>query len=321
MRKKPLLVISVPIAIAVGFELPSMSTGMYVPGITRSAPACGQCHSPTPGAAIGFPRISVLVQPSVRSLASGQSISIAIAASGGQTASTLGGFACDTTAGTFSAGVNTVLVPPNRAITHSNSSSRSWSFGYTAPTTPGVVSLYAVSNTVNGDMLNGPEDMWAFHGADDQDTNSTPAYLFVNANGVQNVGRSCAGAFGNVPVLGSAQVPSVGNASFALEMHGAPPLSPVGLMLGGALFPVPIDLTSIGVNGCELYFNPFVSIAGATGPGNPRYGEGVALIPLPIPNNQSLRGGVLYLHAYVLDLGSGRAIPITLTNALAVTLQ
>lgn len=321
MRKTPLVVLAAPLLVCVVFDLPSMSTGMFIPGITRSAPSCGQCHAPTPGAATGFPRIAVSVQPTVRSLARGQSISVTVSAAGGQTASTQGGFACDATDGSFSAGANTAVVPPGGAITHSSPSARSWTFGFTAPTTTGVVSMYAVSNTVNGDTVNGPEDMWAFHGADQFDTNSTPVRLFVNANGIVNVGRSCAGSFGNVPVLGGALTPTVGNANFALQVHGAAPLAPVGLMLAGALLPFPIDLTFLGVNGCELYLNPLVTLNGATGAGNARYGEGSAVLPVPIPNNTGLRGGALHFQAYVFDTGSGRSLPLTLTNALTVTFQ
>lgn len=306
---------------ALALDLPSRSRGIYNPGIARSAPACGACHRSTPGAAAGLPRIQVQIQPATLSPAIGQSIGVTVTALGGQTASTRGGFAAEATAGTFSAGANTNVEAGGSAITHASSTARSWSFGYTAPVTPGLVELFAVSNTVDGDGNNGSGDMWAFHGADDRATIATPVRLFVNATGVQAIGEGCVGGFGNVPVLGSRQVPTVGNANFTLEVHGAPPTAALGLMLGVGAFNPPIDLGLFGITGCVLHLNPLVTFNATTGAGDAQRGEGSASLPVPIPGGPGLRGRTMLFQAYLADPASGRPLPLTLTNGLAVTLQ
>lgn len=309
-----------PLAV-LALDLPSRSRGIYNPGIARSAPACGACHRSTPGAAAGVPRIQVQLRPATLSPSAGQSIGVTVTALGGQTASTRGGFAVETSAGTFSAGANTSVQAAGSAITHASSNARSWSFGYTAPTTPGLVELFAVSNTVDGDGNNGSGDMWAFHGVDDRATIATPVRLFVNATGVQAIGEGCVGGFGNVPVLGSRHVPTVGNAGFALEVHGAPPTAALGLMLGVGAFTPPIDLGLFGIPGCVLHLNPLVTVNATTGTGDAQRGEGSAILQVPIPGGPGLRSRTILFQAYLADPASGRPLPLTLTNGLAVTLQ
>lgn len=311
---------SLPV-VAIALELPSSSRGLYFPSVTQTAPACGACHRSSPGADTGFPTIRLNVAPSARVLAANQAITMNVTANGGQTASSRGGFAMDASAGTFSAGANTQLVPPGGAITHSNSTSRSWSFGYSAPNSPGLVEVNAVCNTVNGDSSAGDEDMWAFHGADDQATQVTPVRLYVNAPGVVALGTACAGAYGNVPVFGSSTVPSVGNANFALELFGASPATTAGMLLGVTSYPSGLDLSVIGVTGCSLFVDPLVTLFGATGPGDAQRGEGAATFPLPIPAQTELVGSVLHVQSFVLDLQSGRATPLTFSNGLSITLQ
>lgn len=312
-------VLAAPAALLLSIPLPSRSTGIYQNGITRSAPACGQCHRPSPGAAAGSPAVRVTVTPSARVLTVGQAITVAVAVSGGA-ASPRGGFACDADAGTFSAGANTTLAAAATAITHANSSVRSWSFGYTAPAVPGPVELFAVANAVNGNGSNDAGDMWAFAGFDDTATVATPVRLFVNAAGVTPFGTSCVGGFGNVPVFGSRQVPVLGNAGFALELRGAAPAAAVGVVLGAAL-PAPIDLAFLGVTGCQLLVDPSLVLTGATGAGNAQRGDGSATLPLPIPAQPILRNRTLRAQAFFTDPGSGRPTPLTFTNGLAVTLQ
>lgn len=309
-----------PALLILAIDLPSRSSGIYQPGMTRSAPACGQCHRAIPGAAAGFAPVRVSVTPIARVLAAGQATSVAISVSGGAV-STRGGFAADTTAGTFSAGTNTNITAGGTAITHSNSSSRSWTFGYTAPTTPGLVELYAVANAVNGNNSNDANDMWAFAGFDETATTATPTRLFVNAAGVSAVGSSCTGGFGNVPVFGARESPTIGNANFALELHGAAPTAAVGVILGASALQPPIDLGVLGVTGCELLVQPTLILNGATGSGNPQRGEGSATIPMPIPARPVLRNRTLHFQAFFTDVASGRATPLTFTNALAVTLR
>ncbi len=314
----PLL--ALPPALALVFELPSSSAGIYFPRLTQTAPSCGTCHNPNPGAATGFPRIRVTLLPTDRVLTAGQSIRLALSVTGGQSASPNGGFSMDATAGTFSAGLNSRVVPPGDAITHSNSSTRSWTFGYTAPTTRGLVEVSVVVNTVNNDLINNDDDMWAFHGFDDTATDVTPLRLFVNAAGVAPLGTACVGSFGNVPVLGSATVPTIGT-NFTLQMHGAAPSAFAGLLLGATPFPGGLDLSGLGINGCSLFVDPLVTLFSATGAGDAQRGEGSATFGLSIPNDPNLVAGVLHFQAFVLDVSTGRALPLTMTNGLSATIQ
>lgn len=308
-------------ALAFTIEAPSSSRGLYFPSVTRSTPACGACHRSNPGADTGFPQIRIAVAPATRSLALNQSIAVSVTTTGGQTVVTRGGFAMDATAGTFSSGANTALAQGGQAITHSDSLGRTWTFGYNAPNTAGLIELATVSNTVNGDSTAGDEDMWAFHGFDDQATQVTPVRLYVNASGVVGLGSGCAGAFGNVPVLGSSTSPTIGNANFALELFGAAPSTTAGLILGVTAYNPGLDLTGVGVTGCSLYVDPLVFLFGATSAGDAQRGEGSATFPLPIPAQPELVGGVLHLQAFILDPQSGRANPLTFTNGLSATLQ
>lgn len=300
--------------------LPSRSGGYYSGSVTKNAPSCGNCHRSAPGSASGFPAMNVAVTPSARSLTPGQSISVSTQVTGGQTASTKGGFASDANSGTFSAGSGTRLIGSS-AIVHSNPDNRSWSYGYTAGTTPGVVQMYTVGLTANGDGNNGSEDFWAFHGFDQTATVSTPVRLYVNnAAGITPNGESCVGSFGNYPVLGAKEAPTVGNGSFAVEVHGAAPTSPITALLGLQI--PPLDLGVIGITGCKLYVQPLLTVNGATGAGNAQRGEGVAVVPVPIPNNPSFRGSSLQIQVAIVDLAvGGRTLPITMTNALLVTVQ
>ena len=321
MKRRLLLLSAPPLLLAFATTLPSRSGGYYDTTVTRTAPACGQCHRPTPGAATGFQPIRVSVTPTTRVLDVGQPTPVTITTTGGQSASALGGFACDATAGVFSAGANTVVGFPATSITHSSSASRSWSFGYTAPTAPGLVEMFAVSNTVNGNRFNDPEDMWAFHGASDTATVSTPVRLFVNAVGVRAIGTSCVGGFGNVPVFGARQVPTVGNAAFALELHGAAPLAAGGILMALVAQPTPIDLGLVGVTGCQLFVDPVLTLSIATEAGDLQRAGGSAVVPLPIPSGPGLRNRTILFQSFFFDSNAGRPTPLTFSNALSVTLQ
>ncbi|MEZ5964651.1 MAG: choice-of-anchor V domain-containing protein [Planctomycetota bacterium] len=320
MNKLRLLTVATPALLVLTIDLPSRSSGIYQNGITRGAPACGQCHRPTPGAAAGFAPVVVTVDPTARVLAPAQATNVNVSVAGGF-GSARGGFACDATAGIFSAGLNTALAAGGTAITHSNSSARTWSFGYTAPSTPGLVELYTVGNAVNGNNNNDNNDMWAFAGFDQAASTATPTRLYVNAPGVTAFGSACAGGFGNVPVFGARQAPTVGNAAFALELHGAAPNATVGVILGVTAFPVPIDLGFVGVPGCALAVDPLLVLNAVTGAGNAQRGEGTATIAMPIPARPILRNRTLRFQAFFTDVASGRPTPLTFTNGLAVTLQ
>ena len=259
------------------------------------------------------------VAPSQRSLTPQQAITVQVKATGGQTASTRGGFAADATAGAFTAGTNTRIWQNGVGISHSSSSARSWSFGYTAASTPGLVQMFAVVNTVDGNGRNNNADHWAFHEFDTIQGGSTPVRMFVNAPGVTPRGTSCVGSFRNTPVLGSKTVPTVGNQSFAFEVHGTAPSAPAVLLLGAPLA-APLDLSAIGITGCNLYIQSAFSLNGVASAGNAQRGDGVINLPLPIPNDPSLRFGRFSTQVAIVDVQASRPLAITMTNALDIAI-
>lgn len=284
--------------------------------VNRAMPGCGQCHRSVPGGN----RIDVSVALGARSLTAGQQISVSTTVTGGRPhVGNWGGFSSDVTGGTFSAGSNSRIDLGGTAITHTfahASNNRRWDYGYTAPNTPGPIDMWVACNTVDGDGRNGPGDIWAFHGGDGLEMVSTPVRLFVNAAGVTPVGDACVGAWKNYPVLGTREPAVAGNANFRIELIGAAPLAPVVLMIGTPI--APLDLGLIGINGCWLLVSPAVSILGATGPGDPKFAEGTAAVALPLP--AGLRANVRVQAAFS-DALSGRPLPMTVTNALDLSIR
>lgn len=283
----------------------------------RGAPSCTSCHRGT----IGGSGVATRMTVSAFSLGPGERIQVQVDVSGG-VAGTTGGFVAENSAGTFVAAANTrASTAPNagRSITHASDRGRTWSFGYTAPSAPGLVELRAVAMAADGD--GGTRgDLIAFHGSDPTATTATPVYLGINALGVQRFGVGCAGSFGNQPVLYAATEPLVGNPGFALSLAGAAPASSA-LFLLGLPRTVPLDLTPIGGSGCSLSVDTQATLASVTSAGDARRGEGAVTVGLPIPANPALRGGLLAVQAAVVDLANGRALPLSISNGLVVQLR
>ncbi len=280
--------------------------------VARQAPSCGHCHT-LPGPM----DVAVSVTPTQRSLDQGQAISLQVSGSGGP-ATTWGGFVTEVTAGSLVAGATSQVDATGKFISHTRSFwGRSWAFGYAAPTAPGLVEVFTAVNAAN--MSGTPEgDSWAFHG-DPSAQLSVPVRLYANAAGVTHRGAGCIGSFGNWPVLGSKEAPTIANASFGFELHGAAPSTGAVLFLGfNANYQIPLGV--IGVTECTLWAEPSLSILAATGPGNAQRGDGVATFPLPLPNNPFLRGFTLQVQAAFLDPLNGRRLPLTLSNGLSFTI-
>jgi hypothetical protein len=290
--------------------------------VALAAPSCGTtgCHRVFPGGL----NLAVRCVPTARSLTPNQAISVTTSATGGQTITTWGGFVTQASAGTFTPGSNSQLALTTASVvTHTaaiNSNNRVWTFGYKAPATPGLVELYTVVNTVNGSGTADAQDFWGFHGYNGAANVVTPVRLYVNAPGVTPIGASCVGSFGQFPVLGCKTPPAVPNASFALELHGAPPTVTCGLMLGANPSWQPLDLGIIGITGCSLYVDALLTIGATTGIGDLFRAEGTATFALPIPNDAGLHGGVLQCQVAILDANNGRPTTITMTNGLSVTI-
>lgn len=302
---------------------PSKQTGILpgdviqsfnVGSLTRQANvSCGQCHQSPPQA------VAVSVKPAQRVLPAGTTTNIALSGTSSQ-AGTLGGFCADVTAGTLVAGAGTRTNAAGTAATHTSQASRAWSLTWRAPTQPGLVELYTVHNHVNGNRQADPGDLWAFHGASPTANTSTPVRLYANASGNVAIGDSCPDGFGNYSVLGSPEVPSVGNTNYKLEVFGAAPSAPMLLMVGTGA-PLNLDMGFMGAPGCVLQTNMLLQAVVQTGPGNAARAEGSFTLPVPIPNQQALRGSKLLIQFGFVDANSQRSFSFTTTNGLELTVQ
>lgn len=311
--------------LVLGATLHGYSTGILGPGYATSGQGCGQlsCH----GAQVGVPGgngIRIEVVPSARSLSQGQAIAITTTVLGGATSSgpNRAGLSCEASSGRLVAGTHTRVGPTGSDLTHSDASVRTWSHGYVAPsTTSGPVDLWVVCNTVDGSATANATDIWAFHGADAASPLSTPVRFFVNAPGVVPFGAACPGAFAQVPVLGAPRTPTLGSTAFTFELVGAAPLAPIALLVGANASWQPVDLGLVNAPGCTLWVDPQLVVADRTGPGNASRAEGTASIAAHLPGDPALAGARLQAQIVILDRGNGRPLPLTLTNALAITLR
>ncbi len=83
----------------------------------------------------------------------------------------------------------------------------------------------------------------------------------------------------------------------------------------------PIDLSVIGIGGCGFWVYSAADASVPTAGGDPFRGEGTAVLTLPVPGIPGLRGVTLGAQAAIYDPLNGRALPLTITNGLLITLQ
>ncbi|MCA8972094.1 MAG: hypothetical protein KDC95_20060 [Planctomycetes bacterium] len=285
--------------------------------LTTAFPSCGNCHNATPDANV---RMAI---DSATSVAPGAQVAVKASVSGANTTKTDGGFSMEATAGAFVAGTNTRTDTTNTgraAITHANSSSRSWSFSWTAPTTPGLVEITAVGNCVDGDNRN-VGDAWGFYGPSSV-VPGTPYRVFVNAPTIRSAGEGCAGTDGFEPVLGMATAPAV-NGTFVSEVYNLPPGTAAVTFLGLSntsygVIPLPLPLQAFGGGACVLRVSLDISqVAFTSGRGS---GNGSARSTWVIPNATNLRGLGLHFQTLTVDLPAN-ALGMTFSNALSTTIQ
>lgn len=113
-------------------------------------------------------------------------------------------------------------------------------------------------------------------------------------------GSGCAGSLG-VPVLGAQQRPVL-STMFDIELSNIPPSGAAWIAIGFSAssvagFPLPIDLTSIGANGCSL----LTSAETAFGYSNT---GGTTTLSLPVPANTSLIGTPFYAQGFAAEAGA-----------------
>jgi hypothetical protein len=277
--------------------------------------SCGGCHDQRPNA---NGTVQVTVTPARRSIDWAAPVPLSVQVTGGPGLG-VGGFCMQTTLGSFVAGPNSRTAAAGDAITHVNRFGNSWSFTLRSPGA-GLALLTTVAQSVNLD-LNPTGDSFGFWGPASGSA-GVALRVFFNAQSVTGLGTGCAGAGNHVPVLGSAASARIGQ-GFTLELHGAPPASPVIALLGGSAtsfggIPLPFDLAPAGAPGCFLRTNMLALAAAlATGSGS---GGGSASFVWPVPNDASLQGAVLFFQAIVVD-AAANAAGLTTTNGLRVTVQ
>lgn len=325
MSARTYVLAGVPLAALLASSLYSYGSGVdpYTVGVanlTKARPSCGNCHSGTQGAN----SLKVKLAPTARSLTPGQSLSVTLSATGGVADAQLrGGFTCDVSSGAFTAGTNSRLTSRSDAITHSRNSghNRTWTYGYTASTNPGLIEMYATLLTSNGSGTSG--DIWGFAAFNSAAVQGTAVRLYVNAPGVVPVGSACAGSYENVPVFGAKQAPQRGNAAFGFDLFSVPASAGMALLVNGPSN-FTLDLAIVGITGgCNLLVDPanVIVFNGATTAGDPERATATGSFPMPIPNSPSLAGVQFQCQVAILDVNSGRPTPITMTNALRVTVQ
>jgi hypothetical protein len=329
-KRRALLLVSIPVVLVLAEGLVSFSQGILpfiltgppgnqinVGSLTRFATkSCGQCHGGAHGGT------TVTVSPTARSILVGQTTAITISGTSTKNSTqTTGGFTADVTLGTLVPGASTRINTAGNAITHLRRTTRSWTFNWKAPVTPGLVELYTVVNCSNADVPSSSGgDSWGFHGASTVATISTPVRLYANAaTGVKPTGESCPDGFGNHSVLGAKTVPTRGS-TLILEAFGMAPSAPVLIMfsIGGNV--PPFDLRPLGAPGCLLRTAIQLEAVAATGPGNASRAEGSFILPVPIPGNTP-KGLVFAAQFGFIDTNSKRAFPFTVTNGVECTVQ
>ena len=319
------------------------STGTWASSPNAASGAsCSGCHA-SAAPSINSSRTSLVADAGVHALSPGQAISVTTSLDASGANQTLGGFLSEADAGSFTAGANTQTGSTGGssiAVSHIDSSSRSWTYTFNAPATAGLVELTAAGLSPNGDgqAFGVVGDHMSFSGYDKTATSATPLRLYVLPNGVTNIGTACPDAYGNVPVLGANEEPNPGDAGFELRLHGAAPGE--AAFLWGAIGAGGFNqsLNSLGLTGCSSYIqNVDATQIATTSAGSAQRGDGSVAFALPIPNNPTLIGTTYHFQAGYCDpsvnsgfaglpngspvLAAARSLDLSLTNALEVTVQ
>ncbi|MAG56615.1 MAG: hypothetical protein CMJ83_10025 [Planctomycetes bacterium] len=136
---------------------------------------------------------------------------------------------------------------------------------------------------------------------------------------VNLIGSGCIGSNG-LPLLDSAQLPTIGNASFSLDVTQAVAGSQAWLYLSLAAAAIPITLP----NGCGLYLEPAslnnLILLGVSPIGPvPTGATGTASFPLPVPNDPAIAGISVWFQAAIADAGGPQGFVVT--NGLETVLN
>lgn len=148
---------------------------------------------------------------------------------------------------------------------------------------------------------------------------------------VLRIGVGCATAGGAVPSAWSNELPTVGNADFAIEGVHLPPGARCWLLIGFDPTFTQLSLEQLlgAPFGCFLHTEVRASRQGMSGtagigsgaPGARQAPAGHVRYPLPLPPDPGLAGLVVTLQIAATDLAAAVALPLITTNSLQLTLQ
>ncbi|MEZ5989725.1 MAG: sialidase family protein [Planctomycetota bacterium] len=127
-------------------------------------------------------------------------------------------------------------------------------------------------------------------------------------------GAGCDGTSTDAPILGADTDPALGQTLNLLALsHPAKTAAVLLLGVNDAMFgpiPLPLALDPLGMPGCRAFQDLILSLAYQVD------AQGVANLPLPIPNDKSLAGLPLYFQSFVIAVGANKGNAV-MTNGLA----
>ena len=118
-----------------------------------SGTSCSTCHTGSAPSAQSS-RTSLTADAGITALSAGQSIQLTTALDATGANTTFGGFVCEASGGSFTAGANTQTTTNGLStisVSHIDKNSRAWTYTFNAPTSPGLVELTSAGLAVNND--------------------------------------------------------------------------------------------------------------------------------------------------------------------------
>ena len=112
--------------------------------------------------------------------------------------------------------------------------------------------------------------------------------------------------------------PTIGE-PLTFDIAGVPTKTACVLMFGASR--TLIDLSLNGAPGCFIHTDFVIQVGLTTTPGTPSKSDGTLTLPLPIPNDNSLRGFFVRSQLLVADANSRRPLQAIFTNGLGITIQ
>jgi hypothetical protein len=138
--------------------------------------------------------------------------------------------------------------------------------------------------------------------------------------GITVIGSSCTDGHNNAGRYEATVIPAIGTA-FRTDGLGLPPSQPSLVIFGLQKNFVSFDLSVAGAPGCFLHSDIVAQVGLMTTAGTPAKSDGTLTLPLPIPNDTTLRGAYVRSQLVVADPASRRNLGAVFSNGLGITIQ